>query len=436
MSIAASQSMPPALLSAEHERDPYATYRLLRESFPVHYDESTDIWLVSRMDDLRALFKRADVTSENYKFQIGQFHGRTLIEMEGKEHTAHRRLLSPFLHSGGLEDFVPKIRVAAESVLMPVVRREAARVSGEMVDSIVDDSVERAREGGEASFDLVSEFTAIYPITVTREMLGVPDDMHDTVVRWYESIADAISNLEGAQEPYDRGMQTREELREYFLPLIAERRSGEAQDLISLVARADVGGTTLTDEEICAFISLVIVAGGETTDSALASLFKLLIEHPDQLQAVYDDRSLILDAFAEQLRLAPPVHMILRIAAADVEVEGTTIPAGSKIGLVLAAANRDGAKFADPDRFDVFREDNNTERAFRASADHISFADGRHFCVGNSLAREEVEIATNVIFDTLGAPPRFAAGFEANETGIWFRAPHRLDIAFDPAVAI
>jgi pulcherriminic acid synthase len=431
MSVTA-RSVPPEILSEEHERDPYATYRLLREEYPVHHDESTDIWLVSRMDDLRALFKRKDVTSENYEFQIGQFHGRTLIEMEGKEHTAHRRLLSPFLHSGGLEDFVPRIRIAARDVLAPVVRREAAKVSGEMVGAIVDEQDAAASAGGEPRFDLVSEFTAIYPITVTREMLAVPAGMHDIVVRWYESIADAISNLEGAEEPYERGMRTREELREYFMPLIAERRGQGGKDLVSLVADADVGGTRLTDEEICAFISLVIVAGGETTDSAIASLFKLLLENPDQLEAVRADRSLVLDAFAEQLRLAPPVHMILRIAAADIEVAGTTIPKGSKIGMVLAGANRDETKFADADKFDIFRTDNDTDRAFRASADHISFADGRHFCVGNSLAREEVEIAVNEIFDALPGPPRFAAGFEPTETGVWFRAPHRLELTYGP----
>jgi cytochrome P450 len=434
MSVAA-HTEPPTILSEEHERDPYTTYRLLREGYPVHHDESTDIWLVTRMDDLRGLFKRKDVTSENYEFQIGQFHGRTLIEMEGKEHTAHRRLLSPFLHSGGLEDFVPRIRIAARGVLAPVVRREAAKVSGEMVGAIVDEQDAAAAAGGEPRFDLVSEFTAIYPITVTREMLGVPAEMHEIVVRWYESIADAISNLEGAEEPYERGMRTREELREYFMPLIAERRGQGGKDLVSLVADADVGGTRLTDEEICAFVSLVIVAGGETTDSAIASLFKLLLEHPEQLEAVRADRSLVLDAFAEQLRVAPPVHMILRIAAADVEVAGTTIPKGSKIGLVLAGANRDETKFADPDKFDIFRTDNDTDRAFRASADHISFADGRHFCVGNSLAREEVEIAVNEILDALPGPPRFAAGFEPAETGVWFRAPQRLELTYGPSAS-
>jgi cytochrome P450 len=118
--------LPPTILS--DERNPYETYRILREHYPVHHDKSTDIWLVSRMADLRALFKRKDITSENYEFQIGQFHGRTLIEMEGKEHSAHRRLLSPFLQSTGLENFVPKIRAAAS--FDPHARRPAGGGQG------------------------------------------------------------------------------------------------------------------------------------------------------------------------------------------------------------------------------------------------------------------------------------------------------------------
>jgi pulcherriminic acid synthase len=228
-------------------------------------------------------------------------------------------------------------------------------------------------------------------------------------------------------------MQTREELRAYFMPMIQERRTGDGQDLISLVARADMKGLRLTDDEICAFLSLVIVAGGETTDSAIASMFRLLILHPDQLEAVFTDRRLILDAFAEQLRIAPPVHITLRHAGEDVELHGVTIPADSMIGMCLASGNRDETVFQDPDQFDIFREDNNTDRAFRASADHISFADGRHFCVGNSLAREEVDIATNVIFDAMAGPPSLAPGHQAEEVGHWFRAPANLHLTFEPA---
>jgi pulcherriminic acid synthase len=420
---------PPQILSEEHEADPYESYRIWRDHYPVHLDESTNLWVVSRMEDLRTLFKHPGIDSANYAVQIGQFHGRTLIEMEGKEHTAHRRLLSPFLHSSGLEEFMPRIRGAAIGILTPIVQRESARVSKRLIENAVE-----SNDGdGAYEIELVSEFTSVYPITVTREMLGVPDEMQETVVRWYENIADAISDMTADPEIHARAMQTREELRAYFLPIIAERRAGDGQDLISLVAQAEIGDLQLTDDEICAFLSLVIVAGGETTDSAIANMFRLLIQHPDQLQAVYENRRLILDAFAEQLRIAPPVHVTLRHAAEDVEIAGVTIPADSMIGMCLASGNHDETVFEDPDKFDIFRKDNDTDRAFRASADHIAFADGRHFCVGNSLAREEVEIAANVILDAMDGPPWLTPGHEAKEVGHWFRAPADLHLSFNPA---
>jgi pulcherriminic acid synthase len=317
--------------------------------------------------------------------------------------------------------------------MMPIIRSAAESVSKDLVDSIVDES---EADDGLFEFDLVEEFTAVYPITVTRAMLDVPDEMHDTVVRWYESIADGVADMTGSDEVFAAAMKTRDELREYFVPIIQERRQGDGEDLISVVAQAEVSGKPLTDEEICSFLSLIIDAGGETTDSALASLFKLLIEHPDQHREVFDDRSLVLDAVAEQLRHAPPVHIVLRTAAEEVEVEGAKIPKNAKIGMVLASGNRDPSVFADPDRFDVHRRDNDTNRAFRASADHISFADGRHFCVGNGLVREEVEIATNALFDAMAAPPRVAEGHEAKEIGYFYRAPHELQIAFEPSPGI
>jgi pulcherriminic acid synthase len=426
---AVEPASPPPILSDRHEADPYATYRLLRREHPVWFDESTNLWIVSRMEDLRTLFKHPGIDSANYEVQIGQFHGRTLIEMEGKEHTAHRRLLSPFLRSSGLEDFMPRIRGAAMGIMTPIVQRESAKVAKRMIA----EAASQPDEAGACHIELVSEFTSVYPITVTREMLGVPDEMQDTVVRWYENIADAISNMAGDPEIHERAMQTREELRAYFLPIIAERRHGDGDDLISSVAKADVGGLTLSDEEICAFLSLVIVAGGETTDSAIANMFRLLIQHPDQLREVYGDRRLILDAFAEQLRIAPPVHITLRHTATDVEIAGTTIPADSMVGMCLASGNRDENVFADPDTFDIHRTDNDTDRAFRASADHIAFADGRHFCVGNALAREEVDIAANVILDAMDGPPWLTPGHEAKEVGHWFRAPADLHLSFNPA---
>jgi cytochrome P450 len=191
----------------------------------------------------------------------------------------------------------------------------------------------------------------------------------------------------------------------------------------------------LSDDEIRSYISLVLIAGGETTDANLANLFTLLIEHPEQFQAVYEDRSLVHDAIAEQLRFLPSNHMIMRVTGIDLELSGTIIPAGSTVACMLAAGNRDPRKFDRPDEFDIFRTDNDTARAFRGSADHLAFGDGRHFCAGAMFAREAMTTATNLILDRMASPPRFPPGFTPQFVGIWVRQPTEVLLEFEPTGA-
>ena len=287
-------------------------------------------------------------------------------------------------------------------------------------------------ERSRGEIDLVPAFTHQFPISVIEEMLALPKEDHKQFEGWYESIMDFLTNLEGKPEPIERGLRTRQELAAYFLPVIAERRGGDGDDLISRFGRAEVDGEQLSDDEIRGFISLMLTAGGETTDRALASIFKNLLEHPDQLQAVIEDRSLIVDAFAETLRYSPPVHMIMRQTMRPVEIEGVEIPEGATITCMLAAANRDPRKFSDPETFDIFRTDNDTSKAFTASADHVSFIDGRHFCVGAMLAKTEVDAATNHLLDHM-QDLRLREGFTPVEEGIFTRAPNHLEVTFVPA---
>jgi cytochrome P450 len=413
-----SKPAAPDILSAEHAEDPYETYRVLLEHYPVLYHEATNSWLVSRHADLVKLFRDKSVTSENYAWQLEPVHGKTILQMEGREHTIHRRLLNPFFHGNGLENFKPTIEKVVNDLADPFLGRE----SGAIADG--------RQERGEV--EIVGEFTAHFPVNVIVEMLDLPREDHPKFERWYNAIMAFLSNLSGAQEPIDEGLQTRQELADYILPIIAERRTGDGDDLLSLFARAQVDGEMLTDDEIRAFVSLMLTAGGETTDRGMASLLKNLIEHPEQLQAVQEDRSLIAIAFSETLRYSPPVHMIMRQPSVDMEIEEVTIPAGSTITCMLAAANRDPRKFEDPDKFDILRKDNSSERAYRASADHLAFIDGRHFCVGAMLARTEIEIGMNSLLDRM-AEMRFADGFAPVEQGVFTRAPNRLDVSFVPA---
>jgi pulcherriminic acid synthase len=418
MSIAAPP--PPDLLSAEHERDPNATYRLLLEDFPVVQAPSTGAYLVSRHADIVEVLRSPVVSTENYKTQIEPVHGRTIVTLEGKEHSKHRRLLTPFFHRGGLEQFLPRIARVARDLAEPWLDREAAVVAAGV------------RQRGEV--DLIASFIHPYPMTVIEEMLALPKEDHEDFSRWYGWMMDFIANLSGAEDPIRRGMQAREELATYILPLIAQRRSGPPgqDDLLTMMCHAEVDGERLSDDEVRAFVSFMLVAGGETSDRAMANLFLQLLRHPDQLDAVYDDRTLLADALAETLRHTPPVHILSRQPAEDLVIEGVTIPAGSTVTCVLAAGNRDPRKFHDPDVFDIFRTDNDTARAYSAAADHLAFADGRHFCAGAMLSKAEILIGANLLLDRM-ENMRFAEGFEPVEDGVYTRGPRTLQVTYTPA---
>ncbi len=157
-------------------------------------------------------------------------------------------------------------------------------------------------------------------------MLGLDKADHDRFHRWYTAVIAFLGNLSGDPEVTAAGERTRVEFAEYMIPIIRDRRDNPGDDLLSALCAAEVDGVRMSDEDIKAFCSLLLAAGGETTDKAIAGIMANLLQHPDQLAAVREDRSLIPAAFAETLRYTPPVHMIMRQAATDVEVAGGVIP--------------------------------------------------------------------------------------------------------------
>ncbi|MFD9533356.1 cytochrome P450 [Streptomyces sp. NPDC060010] len=274
----------PDILSQEFAENPYPTYRALRESEPLVWHEATQSYLISRYEDVARAFKDKEslFTTDNYAWQAEPVHGKTILQMSGREHSTRRALVAPAFRGNELREKV-----------VPVIERNAR----ELIDAFRD----------VGSVDLVSGF---------------------------------------------------------------------------------------------------------------ASHFQ--------------DRGLIDRAFAETLRYSPPVHMIMRQAAADVPVSGGTIPAGATVTCLIGAANRDPGRYEDPDRFDIFRTDLTATTAFSAAADHLAFALGRHFCVGALLARAEVEIATNQLLDAM-PDIRPTEGYDPAEQGVFTRGPRSLLVEFTPA---
>jgi cytochrome P450 len=397
----------PDILSPEFAADPYTAYRVMRDEHPLIWHETTQSYVISRYADVVRAFKDPVFTSRNYDWQLEPVHGRTILQMDGREHSTHRNLVAPAFRGRDLaEKFVPVI----------------ARNSAELIEAFRADG----------RVDLVDQYATRFPINVIVDMLGLPQSDHEHFHRWYTAIMAFLSNLSGDEEVTAEGLRTKAEFEDYMIPVIAARRDNPGDDLLSTLCAAEIDGVRMSDQEIKAFCSLLLTAGGETTDKAIASLMSNLVQNPDQLADVRADHSLIPAAFAETLRVAPPVHMIMRQPAEDVELSGGVVEAGKTVTCLIGAANRDPAQYSNPDQFDLHRPDLDQGRAYTAGANHTAFALGRHFCVGAMLARTELETGIAQLLDAMD-DIRFADGAPPPEHGVFTRAPASLLLSFTPS---
>jgi cytochrome P450 len=398
---------PPDILSPQFAEDPYPAYRVLRDHYPVVYHEGTKSWLVSRYADVERAFRDPVFTTDNYDWQLEPVHGgRTIVQMSGREHAVHRALVAPAFRGRELRE-----------KFLPVIERNAR----ELIDGFRD----------EPRADLVDRFATHFPVNVIVDMLGLDRGDHDRFHQWYSAVVGYFANLSGDPATAEAGLRAGRELAAYLIPVIHRRRAAPGDDLLSTLCTAEIDGTTMTDQDITSFVSLLLSAGGETTDKALSGMFRNLLAHPDQYAAVRADRDLIPAAFAESMRYTPPLQMIMRQPAEDVTLSGTTVPAGSTVTCLIGAAHRDERHYDRPDTYDIHRPDLATANAFTAAADHLAFALGRHFCVGALLAKAEVETATNQLLDAF-ADIGFADATPPVDTGVFVRGPHRLDLRLTP----
>ncbi len=347
-------------------KDPYPTFRRLREEAPLYYNEKYDFYAVSRYEDLaRGLPDWQTFSSarggilELIKSGI-EIPPGTLIFEDPEAHDIHRRLLARV--------FTPR-RVAE---LEPLIREYCRR----SLDPLV----------GEEGFDLVAAFGAEMPMRVIGMLLGIPES-DQAAVR--ESADESLRTEEGGQMDFKGGSVLSNEI---FGDYIDWRRSNPSDDLMTELLNAEFedehGVTrTLTRDEVLTYVTVVAGAGNETTGRLIGWVGSVLAQHPEQRQEIVDDPSLIPGMLDEVLRYEPPGPAIGRYVTTDVEFHGQTVPAGSAMMFMVAAANRDERRYADPDRFDI-----------RRSVGHqMTFGYGVHYCLGANLARLEGRIATEEI---------------------------------------
>ncbi|KOV83508.1 hypothetical protein ADL03_20600 [Nocardia sp. NRRL S-836] len=394
---------PPSLIWAEFERDPYPVYARLREDFPVMRDEPLDAWVLSRYQDVRTALCDSRFSSANYSWQSGPVVGRILLEMGGSEHTAHRALMSPAFRGRAMN--------ALSEAAFDLAQSLAVRTAG------------RIRRTGDA--DLVSTFCAELPIQVMVRVLGLPAGDADVVRPWASAGMAFVSDHRQDPATLRRGFDARDDLYAYLAPHISERRADPGDDLLSVLCTTAVEGRLLTDDEVSGSCALLLAAGADTAEKGLALFLANLVDHPDVLGELRADPSLVDAAWAESLRRDPPTHMVLRQTSEAVDLPGGRVPAGATVACILASANRDPRQFTEPDRFDIHRL-TNVDREFAASAGHLAFGAGRHFCLGAHLARLLGRTVPVLLAELPGL--RWSDGFTPVSSGLISRAPRELRV--------
>ena len=331
-------------------------------------------------------------SNKAYAFNLGQSFGRALTTMDQPEHTKYRRIFQ--------KAFLPQnIFSWGENIVAPVV------------SELIDDFIPTGKA------DLVKQFTHHYPFRVIYRQLALPPD--EAIIFHRIAIAQTLvaTDLEHAVEAADK-------LGEYFPKVIDARRKNPGEDLISLLAGAEVDGEYLPEDVLVAFLRLLINAGGDTTYRGTSILFTRLLSNVDMLEAVRNDRTLIANAIDEAIRIDGPLIMQERWAAQDSEIAGVKIPAGSLVHVCAGAANRDPKVFPDPDRFDIFRDN---------AKKHIGFGSGPHVCIGQHLARIEMTTALNAIIDRLSNLRLDKSMPEPQVKGTIMRVPQHIYVEFDAA---
>ena len=253
------------------------------------------------------------------------------------------------------------------------------------IQTIVDQLLDAAEEKEE--FDLIRDFAFPLPVTVISALMGVPQEGREELKRWTNEIFAIFSSARARPETTESGMRSLVKAREYLGRLISERTKHPQEDLISHLIAVQEQGKSLSTEQLQANTVTFFVAGHETTTNMIGLGVLALLNYPEQLRKLRDDPSLITSAVEELLRYDGSLLRNWRVAADDMEIRGERIRKGQLVSQMLGAANRDPARFSDPDRLDICRRENR----------HMGFGHGIHFCLGTPLARLELHVALTTL---------------------------------------
>ena len=365
-------------ISRKTLRDPYPLYDKLREKDPVHRMRLANAWVLTRYEDVDQVmrdhrqFSRG--TRSEAPFARGEVY-RSMLRMDPPDHTRIRSLVSKAFTRRALAELAPRIQ------------------------AIVDEQLDRVQ--GQDRFDLIQVLAYPLPSLTIAALLGLPTEDAQLLGRWTDEQANVFfPNL--SREEKQRMVDLSEEIFQYVERQIELRQREPRTDMITALIDAEEEGDRLTREEVVATLSLLMVAGNETTRNLIGNGMHALLKNPEQFDMLRKNPEMIDSAIAEVLRYDSPIQLGARYAPADTEIGGRRIRAGQVLVCAIGAANRDPSVFTDPDVLDISRD----ERS------HISFGRGVHHCLGAPLATLKTRIAFLTLLDryphmTLAAEPSY-----------------------------
>jgi cytochrome P450 len=382
----------------ELDRDPYPVYERLREEEPVSWVPAVQLWLVTRYDDVRAVDLAPDVfTAATNPSTLNRTMGTNMLGSEGADQQWVRAVVEP--------PFRPRDVEERTQGMIP-------KLAHELIDGFAD----------RGEVDLFTSFADPMSVRSLRFMLGLDEVPWEDLLRWNQGMMPGLANFEGDPAKQAPADQASAELGAAIREVLDRLATEPDGSVLSWMLHHEEHGRRMSRDEIVANAKLMLSGGLQEPRDLIALVVWALGRHPEQLDAVRADRTLVKAAVEETLRWASPVGTSTRQATRDTEVAGVALPREALIGAVLSSANRDPRRWTDPDRFDVTRKE----------GAHLAFAIGSHFCLGAWFGRHLARVSLGILLDRL---PGLRVDPDRPPTinGWEFRAPDCTWVGWDPA---
>ena len=389
--------------------DPYGYFNRLRAEDPVHWNAKYELWVFTRYDDIVWLVRHPELfSSEVFRrdprppyppipetdmelyASVRTFFGDFFIQHDRPEHTEMRKVVHGYFTPNAMEAWRP------------------------LVQKVIRDLLDEAEANGH--MDVMRDLATPLPVMVIAQMLGLPDQDRPFLRGLAQKLLFIGRGDLNRMGPLTEGITG---LVKYLSPVIDERRARPGEDLLSVLASGETRGA-YTREEVVANAVLLLLAGHETTINLICNGALALIRHPEQWSLLQRNPGLAVGATEECLRYDPPVKSLQRIAADDIQLRDTVIRKLDRARWFITAANRDPAKFPDPDRFDITRDPN----------PHVAFGSGVHHCLGATLARVEGQEAFKALVQRFPALELGTQGLEY-QPSITFRSVKTLPVTWN-----